>query len=102
MSRPFVGVNVRLVEDSLREYGTIMFGIEMMREHIRISDVEPGQIDASTWWGLVPEVYRDEVWPVVERISLEFIRRRELLNEETMWEFRQTLNDAIWREVKPR
>lgn len=110
--RPHVNVNfdfvssrcplVRLASESLSTYGTIIFGIEVMHEYIQISDVEPGQIDASKWWSLVPEVYREDVWTVAERVSLEFIRRGELLNEETILVYREALNDAIWREVKPR
>lgn len=95
-------IRTHRVDESLEVFGTVQFGIEMMRDLIEISREVAGEIDASIWWSMVPEAYRDDVARVVERVTGELVLRGRKLDQQALYLFVAELNDAIWRDITPR
>lgn len=86
--------------ESLKQFGTVAFGIGIMLEHIRVDDASPGAIECGVWMSLVPDLYRLDV---IDSLRASFERFKNCkLNQETLYVFIHDLHDQILRSVRPR
>lgn len=60
----------------------------------------PGQVDASLWFSLVPEAYRRDVLAVAQRVVAEHVG--EKVTDELLYQLVCELNSEIWRWVGAR
>lgn len=87
--------------ESLKRFGTISFGIEMMLEHIRADPSRPGTIEGGLWLSLVPDLYRPDVVELIGAV-FERYRNQTMMTEETLSYFIHELHSEIIRSVEPR
>ena len=117
----FVTINLGPMEPSpitaamsLDRFGTVAFGVEVMREHIHYGEVPSDKpwhyrqgrytvrgLDIAPWfWGVVPEVYRQRVDEITRRVfNDEFLGR--LMTREVLEHFVHRLSAVIANEIEP-
>lgn len=84
------------ISGSLDTFGTLAFGREVMLDSIRLV---AGRIDAGTWLGLIPEVYRAKVAPLIERVFVPYSGRKA--TDDAIRAYVLDLHQAIWQHLSP-
>jgi len=92
-------ISVHTIEESLRKFDTIAFGIELMHERIRPSRSNPDAVDIGPWFSLVPDAYEEDVLYVVQRVAAEHVRASAKLTAESLYQLVCEFNSGIWRWV---
>lgn len=90
---------------SLIYYGTVVFGLEQMRELIKLPengfDLALRRLSAARWFELMPEAYRMPVLGVLEDWFRDHADEKFCATDEDLERFTLDVHERIWRLVEP-